>query len=324
MNLRDIFKRKPVRYGLAGFGASVVVYGIFLAGSPVYKEYQGSFAAKEFKEYGVLGAYQKRFFNFQFKLNEMKALDIENQELNRKVASLEKEIEIGRSGETEKEAESATITASKKLKSEAGSELARVTQSIEYQAPTNLLPNQLYTLAVGYFRKQEYEQAAVILSQLVDLKEDTSYQKAEVQMMCAIAWYKLKHFKLTHHYLSQVKTKSQPADTIYRTALVWEALTAKAEGNTQDAQTIVTSIISRYPHSEEAKWVNQRVGLKHETRTPASREKEYPVLQRKVDSTHEDKHDAHSEPDSHDSHAPAPAHSESHSNDHHEEVKHEH
>jgi tetratricopeptide (TPR) repeat protein len=259
VKLREFFNRKPVRYASWGFFSSMGVYLVVLAGMPIVQEYRGSFAAKEFREYGVLGAYKKRFFDFSFKLQELKNLDVENQELNRKVATLEKEVELVRAGHAEAVAQKSTLTAAEKLQHEAGSELARVSATIAYHAPTNLLPNQLYALAVGYFRKQEYEQAAIILSQLVDLKEDTSYQKAETHLMCAIAWYKLKHFKLAKSYLAQAKYKSQPTDAHYRTALIWEALTAKAEGHQSTAQALITSIISRYPHSEEAAWVNQHI-----------------------------------------------------------------
>jgi tetratricopeptide (TPR) repeat protein len=310
VKLRELFNRKSVRYSLAGFACSFIAYGAYRVGTPIVKEYQSSFAAKEFKQNGVVDTYKKHFFSFVDKLDDMKSLDQENQALNRKVASLEKEIELERSAATEKEAKEITAETSKRLHTEAGSELARVLESIEYKVPTNLLPNQLYSLAVGYFRKQEYEQAAVILSSLVNLKEDSSYQKAENHLMCAIAWYKLKHFKLAQEYLTQAKYKSEATDSVYRKALVWEALTAKAEGKKQLAQDLVTSIISRYPHSEEAALVNVR------DRAPA-REFNHNPFERKIDSEEEQKNNEREhrviEPapeDAHEAHEPSAAHPE--------------
>ena len=319
MKLPGFFHRKSVRYSSAGFLASVAVYGVGLAFHPVYQEYQTSFAAKEFKQHGIYGTYKKHFFSFIDKLDEMKSLDHENQLLSEKLANLEKEIALEHSGEEEQEAKANTQEVAGRLHAEAGSDLARVVAAIDYSAPKNLLPNQLYTLGVGYFRKQEYEQAAVILSQLIELKEDTSYQKADSQLMCAIAWYKLNQFKLANEYLSQAKAKSEPSAAIYRTALMWEALTAQAQGKKFESQQMVTAIISRYPHSEEAAWVNQHIALE---RKPAAREKEVSqVLQRKVDSEsthHDEKHEsveAHSDSVHSNSAQPSAAHSGEHHED---------
>jgi|GEM_PF-2074567 len=257
VNVRELTRKKSIRYGLAGFLASFAVFGLWQVAKPVVHEFDSSFAMREFKANGVIGTYKKHFFSFIDKLDEMRSLDLENQALGRKIALLEQEIVLNRVEHVEHEASRTTASVSERLQRKAGSELARVLKSISYHAPENLLPNQLYALGIEYFRKQEYEQAAVIFSQLIDLREDTSYQRSETQLMCAIAWYHLKQFKLADHYLAQTKEKSEPSDAIYRTALVWEALAAKASGQTEKSQQRVIQIISRYPHSKEASWLNR-------------------------------------------------------------------
>ena len=257
MNVRELTRKKSIRYGLAGFLASFAAFGLWQVAKPVVHEFDTSFAMREFKANGVVGTYKKHFFSFVDKLDEMRSLDLENQALGRKIALLEQKIVLNQVEHVEHEARRSTASVSERLHHEAGSELARVLKSIPYHAPENLLPNQLYTLGIEYFRKQEYEQAAVIFSQLIDLREDTSYQRPQTQLMCAIAWYHLKQFKLADRYLEQTKEKSEPSDAIYRTALVWEALAAKNSGQTEKAQQRVIQIISRYPHSKEASWLNR-------------------------------------------------------------------
>jgi TolA-binding protein len=279
VKLRELLHHKSVRYSLAGLATSFFAYGAWYVGTPIVHEYQSSFAAKEFKQLGVYGTYKKHFFSFADKIDGIQGLDQENQALSRQIASLEKDVELERSKSTETAAQAITEEVSQRLAEEAGSDLARELKAIEYEPPANLLPHQLYSLAVGYFRKQEYEQAAVILSQLISSKEDSSYQKADTQLMCAIAWYKLKHFKMASQYISQVKLKSNADGAIHRSALVWEALIAKAEGHKQEADLLVTAIISRYPHSEEATWVNRRAPASDHEREGSM------VLQSKADQT---------------------------------------
>jgi tetratricopeptide (TPR) repeat protein len=144
------------------------------------------------------------------------------------------------------------------LKKETGSELARVMKSIKYEPPMHLLPHQQFTLALGYFRKQEYEQAAVLLSHLTELKDDPSYQRAEVYLINGISWYELKHFKLAEEYIKQSVSKSDEDTAVYRKSLLWQALTAQALNRSSESQKILTSIVSRFPHSDEAAMVNGR------------------------------------------------------------------
>ena len=156
MKLRELFYKPAVRYSLAGFATAIVGYGLWMVAVPVYHEYQTSFAAREFHQYGVWGTYKHRFFNFVSKLDEMRVLDEENERLSTQIATLEKDLELERTIKQDVEAKEITEEISRKLRGTTGSELARVLQTIEYKVPVNLLPDQLYVLGLGYFRKNEY------------------------------------------------------------------------------------------------------------------------------------------------------------------------
>ena len=257
MKLRELLENQKIKYSLAGVASSFVCFLVWQIGVPIVKEYQGSFAAKEFHQYGIIGTYRHHFFSTVFRLDELKALDQENEELNRKVAGLEKEIVLANAKKDEAVAKAETETAAEELKAEAGSELARVEESIDYEVPANLIPNELYTLALGYFRKNEYEQAAVIMSHLVQMREEAGFQKSENFLMCGIAWFKLKHYSLAQKYLIAAKERSRPTDSVFRKARLWEAFVAQAEGKKVQAQRVLTSLIEQFPHAEEVEWVNR-------------------------------------------------------------------
>ena len=120
----------------------------------------------------------------------------------------------------------------------------------------------------------------MILTRLIDLKEEAKFQSPENYLMSAIAWFKLKQFKLSDRYLQEAISKTQADDHIHRTALLWKAMAARAQGHETKAQEILMSMVARFPHSEEVQWVNGS------RRAPASRtEREIPEhVMRKVDS----------------------------------------
>lgn len=255
-----------IRYGSYGFAFAIGSYVFVKAGIPVWKEFETSFAYRDFKQYGIIGTYQHRFFDFFGKMKDLEALDRENHELNQRVAILERDFELERTRNASAEMKEITSELSDRLRDEAGNELARVLASIQYQAPTHLLPHQQYALALGYFRKQEYEQAAVIFNNLLNLQDDTSYQRGDVQLLTAITWYHLKHLKLATHYLRSVVKGANTNTSLYRTAFIWQAILAKAEGKNAEAQHLLTTALARFPHAPEAEWINTRKAGGAETR----------------------------------------------------------
>ncbi len=272
VKVKELFQKISIKYGAAGFLVAIFAYFSFVGGVAVYQEFQTSFAAKEFRQYGIFGTYQRHFFAFLGNLDEMKAIDQENEKLNQKVAELEKKIGTKEMSHAEMEAEIMTEEASKRLRQLEGSELARAMESIQYRPPANLSGNELYALALGYFRKNEYEQAAVIFTQLIHQKDDTTFARPENFLMCGISWYKLKEFRLASEDFSRAKKLTSPDDWIFRTASLWGAFLYEGEGKTQEAQNALVSMVEKFPHSEEVDWVNRnrkpaaqpKAGDKHE------------------------------------------------------------
>lgn len=256
-------KSTALRSASAGFAFAFVVFGLVSLGVPVWNEFKTSFAYRDFQKYGVLGTYQRRFFGTFMKMKDFEQMDRENHELQQRVAILEKNFELERARNASAEMKEITEELSDRIKDEAGNELARVLAAIPYNVPTHLLPHQQYALALGYFRKGEYEQAAVLFHHLLNLQDDTSYQRGEVQLLSAISWYHLKNYKLSKHFLRVVAKGANQQTSLYRTAVLWEAILAKAEGNRYDAQRKLTAALAQFPHSEEASWINTR---KHEVK----------------------------------------------------------
>jgi hypothetical protein len=254
--LSTFLATKPVRYGVTGFATAVIGYGVFALGTPVYHEYQTSFAAREFKQYGVLGTYQKHFFGFTLKLHNFEELDRTNQDLNRRLASLEKNLEVEKLKAEETEAKTTTEINTAKFKNENMADQPAVLQSFTYDVPDRMPLDELYTIALGYFRKQEFEKTVVILHALVSQKDDLNYQRADVYLLDAIAWYKLHHLQFAVHDLQQVVEQSTEASEMRRKAILWQAIVAQTNQDGKESQRLLNLLVSRYPHSDEAAWIN--------------------------------------------------------------------
>ena len=258
MKVPSFFKSFGFRYSLAGFACSVIAYGAWTFGTPVYHEFSTSFAMKEFKQYGVWGTYHKHFFSFADRFKGLVGLEEENEALTEKVAQLEKENVVLQSEHTERELASVTKTTEESVKEKTGSETAVVLDSIEYKVPAHVSGAGLHALALGYFRKQEYAKSVVLFDHLVNLKEDPQFKTAENYLMAGIAWYHLKNYKEAHNQVDQALKASSTTHSVHRSALMWDAMITKAEGNPKETQAKLLKFIELYPHSEEAKWINTR------------------------------------------------------------------
>jgi tetratricopeptide (TPR) repeat protein len=122
-----------------------------------------------------------------------------------------------------------------------------------------LMPHQLYVLAVGYVRKGENEQAAVILSNLVNLKDDKSYQRAEVYLLAGISWYRLKHYQLAIDFFEKSEKDAKHESAVYRQTMVWMAMAQRDKGDRVRSQLTLLKLMDEFPHAEEVKWFNEGV-----------------------------------------------------------------
>ena len=162
------------------------------------------------------------------------------------------------------------------LGKDTGSPLGRTLAAINYRPPTHLLPSQLYTLALSYFKAHEDEKAAVILSFLSNLDEEVEYRNAKNLLMTGVAWYRVQNYELADLFFDRVLSGKQTADnsTYHAQARLWRGLVASRKGNASQAQAYLRQLIEHHPHSMEARWVNP-VGVpggKEAERVPASAE----------------------------------------------------
>ena len=261
----SFFKKPAFRYATAGFVSAIFGYVGYSIGVPVGQEFADSFAMKEFTQYGVVGTYRKHFFSAFDKFHDLENLSIENENLKAQLAGIEAKQTVEEDTRTERELASINSVLEKKIKEQGGSGEARLPQTIAFEVPEHLTPAQLYTLALAYFRKQEFEKTASILDALFELPENRHYETGENYLMSAISWFHLKNYTIARTQIREANQRSHVYDTVHRQALLWEAMIEKAEGKSKVAQAKLLYFIGQYPHAIESTWINSG-------RSPASRE----------------------------------------------------
>jgi hypothetical protein len=256
-------KRKTFLARSAGVAFLFLV--LWKAGVPAGREFQSSFAMKEFREMGVLGTYRYHFFRFFGQLDDLARMDKENDELIQKVGHLEKKVVLEEVRNTERELASLTEHVEQKLRDDAGSELATAMKTISYDLPKNLSYAQLQALGIAYFEKMDYEKSAMILHHLLNLKDESRFRTAENFLLSGISWFHLNHFHLAKKEIKQALEMATEASFTHRNAVIWTALVEKKTGQDRLSQSTVLKFLELYPHSDEA-------GLLNASRKPASRE----------------------------------------------------
>ena len=264
---RKFTHHKSFKFSLAGFGTAVIAGTFFYYGQPLFVEMNDSFAIKEFKQIGIVGTYRKHYHHFFDTIQSLANADLQHDALVRELASVQKELVVEKTKNTEIAEKEETEAVASRLETEAGSAIARIPDGIEYRVPAQILPHQLQVLGMEYFRKQDYEKSAVIFHELTHLKEDAGFQRPDNYLISAISWYKLKHYEMAADYLRLTQKLSEPGSTIYRESVLWEAMLEKARDNKKDSQKALTKLMSFYPQSEEVTWINQS------SRIPASKSK---------------------------------------------------
>jgi len=246
-------KKGKIKTALGVVALSCFSLGV---GVPLFLEFRGSFAAKEFSEKGVWGTYRHHFFRFFGMVDELADMDRENGMLTQKLAELEKKVVLTETHNTERELASLNEQVEERLRDDAGSELATAKKNIEYEIPKNLSYNQLQVLALSFFNQKKYGPSALILNHLLSLKEETRYRIPENFLISGISWYHLKHFHLAGTAFKEARDATHPADESHRSAMVWLALVQKALGKRVLVQDSLLKILELYPHSEEAAMIN--------------------------------------------------------------------
>lgn len=217
---------------------------------------------------GLVKTYAEAYQSAQTTVDALHRAEFENRQLKLENANLRLKVESRRFSCDAADATGKTNDFGMKLEKETGAKVGRSLASMNYRPPTHLLPPQLYTLGVTYFKAREDEKAAVILTFLTGLDENDAYKSPKNYLMTGISWFRVDNYELADEYFDRVlKSEVKPENLpVQAKARLWKALVAdKAEKHTK-AQYWLRELIDHHPHSTEAAWVNSReVG-----RVPAS------------------------------------------------------
>jgi tetratricopeptide (TPR) repeat protein len=277
----SFFHKPAFRYAAAGFAVAIFSYVGFVVGVPVGHEFADSFAMKEFKQYGVVGTYRKHFFSSFDKFHDLANLENENEALKARLALLEQKETMAEDQRAERELASMNQVLEGKTKEQGGSGEAHLPQTLAYEIPPRLMPTQIYTLGLAYFRKQEFEKSAVIFEYLFKIPEEHRYETGENYLMSGISWYHLKNYVMARKQIKEANTRSKVYESVHRQALLWDAMIEKAEGKTTVAQNKLLQFIGQYPHATESTWING-------SRAPANEVKPAPVEHAKEPKTEDE------------------------------------
>jgi tetratricopeptide (TPR) repeat protein len=197
----------------------------------------------------LIETYRSAWDSTHEKAAEIQQALIENEKLRYENANLRLKLETAQFLAQEKSAE----------KESEGNKVARNLASIGYQPPANLLPSQLYTLGVTYFKAQENEKAAVIFSFLAELDDNAAYRNSRGYVMTGVSWYRLGNMSLADHYFDlALKAPAEQTENLkYQAqARLWKGILAQRGGKAAEAQYWLHDLLDHHPQSTEAAWVN--------------------------------------------------------------------
>jgi tetratricopeptide (TPR) repeat protein len=208
----------------------------------------------------TIATYKSAWVSTNEKASEIEHALEENTHLRYENANLRLKLETADFEAQEKEAAQENAANSKQLEKNAGSRAARSIASIAYKPPTNLLPSQMYTLGVTYFKAQENEKAAVIFSFLTQLEDNAAYRTARNYVMTGVSWYRLSNFEMADHYFDLALKEPEKSENLrYQAqARLWRGVIAQNAGKPTEAQYWLRDLLDHHPQSTEAGWVNSQ------------------------------------------------------------------
>lgn len=223
-----------------------------------------------FSSFLALTTYRDAWHRISARVEEIRRLDDENETLRMENAHLRVSLESAKFESRTKDFMARTQSLGGKVSHEAGVATGRVLASIEYRPPTQLLPEQLYTLGISYLKAREDEKAAVILTLLTELEDNDDYKTAKNFVLTGLAWYRVDNLEIANHYFDRVL--AMPAEVgilkYQAQARLWKGLVAYRQNDRPQSQKWLRELIERFPHSTEAQWINSKEGI----REPASHE----------------------------------------------------
>mgnify|MGYP003950277839 CR=1 FL=1 len=184
--------------------------------------------------------------------------------------------------------------------------VGRALASLDYQPPLQLLPPQLYILAMSYFRAGEFEKATAIFTYLTQMKENHAYQTPQNYLLTGVAWYQLNKMDLamTHINLAMDSSKLDPDEYkhIEAQGRLWKALVYHKIKDNMQSQTWLKELVDYHPKSAEAGWINpifkkpfEKINKEEKHRKVASEEKHSPHVKKHSGEKHKNIKKGHHE-----------------------------
>ncbi len=206
--------------------------------------------------------------SFQEKVDELKRADETAHRLELENANLRLRVETLQLGCHAEFAERKTKNIESTLTKDTGTKIGRTLATIAYKPPTNLFPDQLYTLAVSYFKSHDDEKAAVILTYLTNLEQTDKFKTAQNLVMTGVAWYRVDNLEMADLYFGRALELPAGGQNLKSQAhaRLWRGLVAKHEGKQAVSQKWLRELLDHHPQSVEASWVNNsKEGIKRDT-----------------------------------------------------------
>jgi tetratricopeptide (TPR) repeat protein len=207
---------------------------------------------------GVSGKVVDAFESIHSKVVDIQVMTADNHRLRLENMNLRRWAETLRFECAQDDAIRKTGDFSKALSYQTGSDVGRILASIPYRPPPHLLPAQLYTLGVSYFRAREYEKSAVIFTYLTGGVEHDAFQKPQNFLLTGITWYELDNYRLAKNFLDRVLEFPATQENLpyHAQARLWQALVAKQMGQNLESQIWLRELIDHHPRSLETQWIN--------------------------------------------------------------------
>ncbi len=242
--------------GLTLAGACVVLVFIY-AGPHLWFALQ---RVLHFKTPSLVQTFEEALKSIQYKVDELHRADADNHKLRLEVANLKLQLEKDHFQKNTDQAAKTSSALGPMLQSQTGSQIGRTLAQISFRPPQNLLPHQLYTLGLTYFKAHEDEKAAVIFTTLTTLKDNDAYQNPKDLLMTGVAWYKIDHFQLADSYFEHVLQFKETSESLpYQAqARLWRALVAEKEKKHLKAQYWLLDLVDHHPQAKETAWVNSK------------------------------------------------------------------
>jgi tetratricopeptide (TPR) repeat protein len=260
-------RKKPTQNSkTAAWVMSVIALTAFVFGIYGYNRAKARRAAAEGQvaSKSIFQVYKDAWVSTNDKAAEIQHALEDNERLRNENANLRVKIENLQFENQKKEASAIT--------KEAGNKVTRTLASVSYQPPANLLPSQLYTLGVTYFKAHEDEKAGVIFSFLTGLEDNSAFRNARNYVMTGVAWYRLNNYEMADHYFDLALQQPDDSENVrYQAqARLWRSLIAQHAGKKTEAQYWLKDLLDHHPHSREAAWVNS--GAQEAERATASQD----------------------------------------------------